>query len=183
MFGWFRKSRSASVTGGTRMYWWLCLIDFPNFVNIHVFEVKEFIPTQLHCLSDLGISGQLLIQEILGGTTRYWWLYLIDIHNFSNVYVFEVNYSIVDIPTELPCSGNLENPSQLPVLEVLEGFWWLCHGFSQFLQYLCFRSQGIQGIYCWHSAGPSIELNWLSCFWNIPDDATEGLANTASVQW
>ena len=42
---WPRKSRSTLVTGGTRMYWWLCLIDYHNFVNIPVFEVKEFIPT------------------------------------------------------------------------------------------------------------------------------------------
>ena len=26
-----------------------------------------------------------------------------------------------DIPTELPCSGDLENPGQLPVQEVLRG--------------------------------------------------------------
>ena len=40
---------------------------------------------------------------------------LIDFHNFFIVYVFEVKKSISDIPTELPCSGDLKNPGQLPV--------------------------------------------------------------------
>ena len=42
-------------------------------------------------------------------------------HNLFEIYVFEVKESISDIPTELPCSGDLENPGQLPVQEVLEG--------------------------------------------------------------
>ena len=33
----------------------------------------------------------------------------------------EVEESIADIPIELRCLGDLENPSQLPVQEVLEG--------------------------------------------------------------
>ena len=37
------------------------------------------------------------------------------------MYVFEVKESIADIPSERLCSGDLENPSQLPVQEVLEG--------------------------------------------------------------
>ena len=37
------------------------------------------------------------------------------------MYVFEVKEFIADIPTELPCSGDLENPGQLPVQEVLKG--------------------------------------------------------------
>ena len=44
-----------------------------------------------------------------------------DFHNFYNIYFFKVKESIADIPTELPCSGDLKNPGQLPVLEVLEG--------------------------------------------------------------
>ena len=37
------------------------------------------------------------------------------------MYVFEIKESIADIPTELPNLGNLENPGQLPVQQVLEG--------------------------------------------------------------
>ena len=44
-----------------------------------------------------------------------------DFHNFFTIYVFEVKESMYDIPTELPCLSDLENPSQLPVQEVLEG--------------------------------------------------------------
>ena len=42
-----------------------------------------------------------------------------DFHNFDSVYVFKVEESIADISTELPCLCDLENPSQLPVREVL----------------------------------------------------------------
>ena len=42
-----------------------------------------------------------------------------DFHNFDTVYVFKVKESIADISTELPCLCDLENPSQLPVREVL----------------------------------------------------------------
>ena len=40
---------------------------------------------------------------------------------YDNLYVFEGEESIFDIITELPCLGDLENPGQLPVQEVLEG--------------------------------------------------------------
>ena len=46
---------------------------------------------------------------------------LINFCNFFTIYVFEVKDFIFDIPTELPCLGDLENPGQLPVQEVLEG--------------------------------------------------------------
>ena len=41
--------------------------------------------------------------------------------NFFTIYVFEGRESISDIPTELPCFADLENPGRLPVQEVLEG--------------------------------------------------------------
>ena len=44
-----------------------------------------------------------------------------DFHNFFCIYVLEVKESIADISNELPCLGDLENPSQLLVQEVLEG--------------------------------------------------------------
>ena len=40
---------------------------------------------------------------------------------YDNVHVFEGKESIFDIITELPFLGDLENPGQLPVQEVLEG--------------------------------------------------------------
>ena len=68
VFWWPRKSKSTPGSGGTRRYWWLCLIDFWNFFPIYVFEVKESIagiPTELPCLSDLENQGQLPVQEVL----------------------------------------------------------------------------------------------------------------------
>ena len=44
-----------------------------------------------------------------------------DFHNFVSVYVFKVKESIADIPSELLFEGDLENPGQLPVQEVLGG--------------------------------------------------------------
>ena len=42
-----------------------------------------------------------------------------DFNKFFTIYVFKVKESIADILTELPCLNDLENPSQLPVREVL----------------------------------------------------------------
>ena len=121
MFRWPRKSRSTSGTGGTWRYWWLCLTDFWNFFTIYVFEGEESIsdiPIELPCIrwprKSRSTSGT-------GGTCRYWWLCLMDSRNFFTIYVFEGEESIADIPIELPCFGDLENPGQLPVQEVLAG--------------------------------------------------------------
>ena len=40
---------------------------------------------------------------------------------YDSLHVLEGEESIFDIITELPCLGDLENPGQLPVQEVLEG--------------------------------------------------------------
>ena len=40
--------------------------------------------------------------------------------NFFTIYVFESGEFISDIPTEQSCFGDLENPGQIPVQEVLE---------------------------------------------------------------
>ena len=52
---------------------------------------------------------------------RYWWFCLMNFWHFSTIHVFEVEESIADILTELLCSGNLENPGELPVQVVLRG--------------------------------------------------------------
>ena len=46
---------------------------------------------------------------------------LIDFRNYFIPYVFEVKESISRSFTKLPCSDDLENSGQLPVLQVLEG--------------------------------------------------------------
>ena len=122
-----RKSGSTFGTKGTRRYWWLCLIDFWNFFTIYVFEVKESIcdiPTGLPCLCDDVISKI----KVNFRFTRYWWLCHIDFWNFFTVYFFEVEESTADIPARLSYLGDLKNPGQLPVQEVLRGtddcvFW------------------------------------------------------------
>ena len=51
-----------------RRYWWFCLINFWNFITIHVFEVKECIsdiPTKQLCSDDLENPVQLPVQEVL----------------------------------------------------------------------------------------------------------------------
>ena len=49
---------------------------------------------------------------------RYWWFCLMNFWNFHTIRVFEIRESIADISTELPCSGNFENPGKLPVQDV-----------------------------------------------------------------
>ena len=44
-----------------------------------------------------------------------------DFRDFFIPYVFEVKESMFRSFTKLLCSGNLENPDQLPVLQVLKG--------------------------------------------------------------
>ena len=102
-------------------YWWFCLMNFWNFLTIHVFGVKESITdisTELSCLGDLENPGR----QASGSTRtrRYWWLCLVDFLNFFTIHVFEVRESFADIPTELPCLGKLENSGHLPVQEVFE---------------------------------------------------------------
>ena len=46
---------------------------------------------------------------------------LMDFRNLVIPHVFEVKESIFHRFTELPCLSDLENPGQLPVLQVLEG--------------------------------------------------------------
>ena len=55
------------------------------------------------------------------GTQGYCRLGLIDFHNIFIPYFFEVKKSIFRSFTKLPCSGDLEKPGQLPVLQKLEG--------------------------------------------------------------
>ena len=50
----------------------------------------------------------------------YWWLCLVDFWNFFTIHVFEVRESLDDIPTELPCLGDLKNSGQLLVQEVFD---------------------------------------------------------------
>ena len=53
-------------------------------------------------------------------TRGYWWLCLVDFWHFFTIYVFEVRESFDDIPTELPCLGDLKNSGHLSVQEVFE---------------------------------------------------------------
>ena len=55
------------------------------------------------------------------GTRWYWWLGLMGFRNFFIPYIFDVNESIISRFTKLPCSGDFENPRQLPVSHALEG--------------------------------------------------------------
>ena len=94
--------------------------------------------TKLLCLSYLENLGQLPVQGYLRGTDNFfWWIFTISSLLF---YVFEVKESIVDILTELRYLNDLDNPSQLPVWEVL---MILFYKLLKFSHYLCFRGRGI----------------------------------------
>ena len=117
-------------------------------------------------------------------TRRYWWLCVIDFWNFCTIYVFEVKESIADNPTdywatmfstELPCSGDLENPDQLPVQEVYSKVMMnVSNRFLKFLHYLCFRGQGI---HCWH-------FYWATMFgWPQKSRSTSGSRGSQKYWW
>ena len=96
-------------------------MDFSNFSIPYYFDVRESVYrsfTRPLFLDDFEIPGQLPVLLELEG---YWRLGLMDFRNFFTPYVFEVKESISRSFTKLPCSGDLENPSQLPVSEVLQG--------------------------------------------------------------
>ena len=61
-----------------------------------------------------------------GGTRKYVWLCLKDFWNFFIIYVFVVKESIADIPIELFCSGNLENPRSISGTWGALRYWKLC---------------------------------------------------------
>ena len=96
---------------------------------------------------------------------------LMIVWNFFTIFVFEVKESIADIPTEIPCSGDIENQGQLPVREVL---MILSCEFSQFFQYSCFWGLGI---YCRHSY-------WATMFvWCQKSRSTSGTIGTWRYWW
>ena len=148
MFGWPRKSRSTSGTGGTWRYRWLCLIHFWNFFTIYVFEVRKVIcdiPTELPCSGDLENPGQLPVQEVLEGTDDFvLWIFTI-----SSVCMFSRSRnSLLTFP--MSCYVWVTSKTQVNfryrryskvLMNVSYWFW-------KYLHCLCFWGQGI---HCWHS--------------------------------
>ena len=146
MFGWPRKSRSTSGTGGTWRYWWFCVINFWNFFQYLCFQGQG-----IHCwysysywATMFGLSWKSMSTsgtDVLESTDD-WVLYISG--HFFTIYVFEVKQPNFDISTEPPCSGDLKNPGQLPAQAVL---MILPYGFLKFLYYLGFQGRGI---HCWY---------------------------------
>ena len=122
MFGWPRKSRSTSGTGGTWRYWWFCLMNFWKFFTIYVFEVREFISdisTELPCLGDLENCGQLPVQEVLEGTDDFvLWIFTI-----SSVFMFSRSRN--PLVTFL-LSYHVWVTSKIQINFRFRRYWWLC---------------------------------------------------------
>ena len=169
MFGWPRKSRSTSGTGGTRRYWWLCLKNFWNFFTIYVFEVKESIsdiPSELPCSDDFENLGQLPVQEVLRGTGDcvLWNFTISQLFMFlksRNLFlIFLLSYH-VRVISKIQVNFRFKRFSEVLMI--------LSYGFSQFFQYLCFRGQGI---HCWH-------CYWATMFgWPRKSKSTSGSGGT-----
>ena len=100
--------------------------DKTNFLPIlYVIEVKESISdifTELPCSHDLENLGQLPvllpILALIANTVALVCMYFC---YFIILHVIKVEESIFHSFTKLSCSGNLGNPGQLPVSQVLEG--------------------------------------------------------------
>ena len=85
-----------------------------------------------------------------GDTRKYWWFCRMNFHNFSNIYVSKVEKYIVNIPTKLPCLGDLKKSRST---SCRGGTWryylWLCPiDFNNFfLHFMLSRSRNNY----WHS--------------------------------
>ena len=84
-------------------------------MTIHVFGDKESfadISTELPCLGDLENPGRLPVQHVLGGTGDC----VMSSFEICSLFMFlRSGNPFADIPTELPCLGDLENSGHLPV--------------------------------------------------------------------
>ena len=118
---WPRKPGSTSGFAGTWGYFRLGLMDFRNFFISYVFEVKESIFLQIFKATMSKSPQKNRSTSGFAGTRGYCQLGLMDFRNFFIPYVFEVKESIFCSFTRLAYSGDLENPGQLPVLQVLKG--------------------------------------------------------------
>ena len=119
---WSRKPGSTSVSACTRGYYRFGLMDFRNFFIPYVFrgQVIHFLLFLEANMSEWPRKSRST--SGFGGSTR-WYCRLgpMDFSNFSIPYVFHVKESIFRSITKLSCSGDLENPGQLLVLQKLEG--------------------------------------------------------------
>ena len=124
LFGWPRKSRSTSGFAGARRYWLLSLVDFRIFFIPYIFEVGESISrscTKLTYLGDLENPGQLPVSQVLEGTDN-WGLWIFVISSFSTFSRSRNPLLAVSQSNHVcHCLGDLENPGQHPVSQVLEG--------------------------------------------------------------
>ena len=109
----------------------------------YVFEGEESNGdkhTELASSVDLENPDQLPVKKVFDDAvmvvSQILPYFFISSHNLCDLYVFEVKKSIAGISTELQCSGDLENPGQLPVQKVL---MIVSYEFLKFLHYLCFR--------------------------------------------
>ena len=140
-----------------------CLSDLENPSQLPVRKVRMILSYKLlkfsdySCFRGQGIHCWYFYRATLFELPRksrstsgsrvpqmYWWLYLMDFDNLFTIYVFEVKESIVDILNELRCLSDTDNPSQLPVWEVLV---ILSYKFLKFSHYSCCWGQGI---HCWY---------------------------------
>ena len=116
-FEWTRKSKSTSDSIGND--------DTSCFWKFHNYS----------CFWDQGIHCQYFYRATLFELLRksrstscstvpqgYWWLYLMDFHNFFTFYVFEDKDSLLTF-LKLGNLSELENPSELPVWFCLVNFW------------------------------------------------------------
>ena len=124
------------------------------------------------CSGDLENPSQLPVQEVLRGTDDFvLWIFTI-----SSVFMFSMSRNpFLTFLLSYHVSGDLENLQvNFRFKRFLEVLMILSYGFSQFLQYLCFRGRGI---HFWHSY-------WATMFrWPRKSRSTSGSRGSQRYWW
>ena len=173
MFGWPQKSRSTSGLRGTLRYWWLCH-KFLTFLHYLCFRGQGIHCWHFYWATMFGWPQKSRSTSGLRGTLRYWWLYLMDftissafmfLRSRNPLLTFLLSYN-VRVTSKIQINFRFERYSKVLMIA--------SYGFSQFFQYLCFRSQKI---HCWH-------FYWATTFgWPQKSRSTFGLRGTRRYWW
>ena len=175
MFGWPRKSRSTSGTGGTRRYWWFCLINF-EISSVFMFSRSRnplltfLLSYHVRVTSKIQVNFRYRRYSKVLMILSYKFLKFLSVFMFlrsrNPFLTFLLSYH-VRVTSKIQVNFRYRRYSKVLMI--------LSYKFLKFLQYLCFWGQEI---HFWHSY-------WATMFgWPWKSRSTSGTGGTDdSVLW